>query len=213
MPRDATRTRELLVRAGERRFARDGVSGARLADIVGEAHQANDSAVGYHFGSREGLLRAIVDKHMAAMEDARAASMARLPNADLAEVVDLVVGPTAARLLSPSGRDFLRITEQLAGYSGVRAGRPALAISGTVLAAQLARLEEVLRDRLTRQAARERVGALVTFLTASLAERARSVEAGGRQRVAHQRFVDDLVAMLTAAMEARASVPAARAPR
>src|SRR3954451_12918884 len=95
MARDATLTRARLIRAGERRFARDGVTGARLADIVRDAHQANDSAVNYHFGSREGLLRPIVERPLAAMEQQR-----ELPpkHADLGAVVAAIVEPTAALL-------------------------------------------------------------------------------------------------------------------
>lgn len=95
MARDATLTRARLIRAGERRFARDGVAGARLSDIVRDAGQANDSAVNYHFGSRQGLLAAIAERHVAAMDAKR-----RIPPADatLREVVAAVVAPTAALL-------------------------------------------------------------------------------------------------------------------
>jgi AcrR family transcriptional regulator len=202
MPRDATRTREALLRAAERRFARDGVAGARMSDVVRDAGQRNDSAVGYHFGSREGMLRAIVARHLATMEAGRATSAGRLADADLRTIVGFVVEPTAALLASPSGRDFLRITEQLAAYAGVRTGRPALAIRGTVLADQLAALEARLEERMPRPMARERVAALVTFLTASLAERARSVETGRRPVLSHRRYVAELVTMLTGALDA-----------
>jgi AcrR family transcriptional regulator len=202
MPRDATRTREALLRAAERRFARDGVAGARMSDVVRDAGQRNDSAVGYHFGSREGLLRALVDRHLAVMEETRAAAAGQLASADLATLVALVVEPTAALLATPAGRDFLRITEQLAAYAGVRTGRPALALRGTVLADQLAALETCLTARMSRPRARERVAAMVTFLTASLAERARSVESGRRQALSHRRYVAELVTMLTGALDA-----------
>src|SRR3954464_15970246 len=102
MPRDATRTRSRLVRAGEQRFARDGVAGAKLSDVVRDAGQRNDSAVGYHFGSRQGLLAEIVAKHMVVMEAQR-----EVPSADagLVEVVRLIVAPTAALLATEDGRD------------------------------------------------------------------------------------------------------------
>ena len=69
MPRDATDTREALIRAGERRFAADGIAGARLADIVRDAGQGNDSAVGLQLlddvdlvrVSRERLVDGVVD--------------------------------------------------------------------------------------------------------------------------------------------------------
>jgi AcrR family transcriptional regulator len=197
--RDATVTRARLLRAGERRFARDGVTGARLADVVRDAGQANDSAVGYHFGSRQGLLRAIVDRHLAEMDRQRAVPPG---GADLRQVVDAIVAPTAALLSTEEGRDFLRIMEQVADWSGLGAGRPNPVIDGTVLAAQLDRLNALLVVEVGRVLARERAALLVTFLTAALAERARSCDAGRRQRLGHDRFVTHLVDTLTGALAA-----------
>ncbi len=199
MARDATLTRARLLRAGEQRFARDGVAGARISDIVRDAGQRNDSAVGYHFGSRQGLLAAIVDKHMALMELNR-----ELPpeDADLRGVVEAIVAPTAALLATEDGRDFLRITEQLAAFSGVGTGRPNQVLEGTVLGEQLARLGPLLRPELGPVLTGERVALMVTFLTAALAERARSREAGDRHRLGHDRFVGHLVDVLSGALSA-----------
>src|SRR3954462_10428030 len=121
MPRDSTITRALLLRAGERRFARDGVAGARMSDVVRDAGQANDSAVGYHFGSRQGLLEAIVSKHVAAMDAGRAVP---LRSAGIPRLVEAIVRHTADLLTTADGRDFLRIMEQLADWSGLGSGRP-----------------------------------------------------------------------------------------
>lgn len=194
MARDATQTRALLLRAGEQRFARDGVAGAKLSDIVRDAGQRNDSAVGYHFGSRQGLLAAIVAKHMEVMEAER---VVPAPGADVTAVVRSIVVPTAALLATEDGRDFLRIIEQLAGWSGIGTSQPNQVLSGTVIGSQLARLEALLVPRLGTTIARERGALLVTFLTAALAERARSREAGARQRLNHERFVDHLVNVLS----------------
>jgi AcrR family transcriptional regulator len=197
--RDATLTRARLIRAGAQRFARDGVAGARLADIVRDAGQANDSAVGYHFGSRDGLLRAIVGRHVVGMEQGR-----RLPpdDADLRTVVELIVVPTAALLLDEEGRDFLLIMEQVADWSGLGAGRPNPVLQGTVLAAQLERLARLLVADVGPVLARERAALLVTFLTGALAARARSRGAGRRQRLGHEKFVAHLVDVLTGALSA-----------
>ncbi|MCW2855852.1 MAG: TetR/AcrR family transcriptional regulator [Marmoricola sp.] len=199
MARDATQTRARLLRAGERRFARDGVAGAKLSDIVRDAGQRNDSAVGYHFGSRQGLLAAIVAKHMAVMEADR---QVPAPGADLTAVVRSIVVPTAALLGTEDGRDFLRITEQLAAWSGVGTGQPNRVLAGTVLGRQLACLDVLLEPRVGATLARERGALLVTFLTAALAERARSREAGTRQRLNHQRFVDHVVNVLSGGLSA-----------
>jgi AcrR family transcriptional regulator len=199
MARDATLTRARLLRAGEHRFAQDGVAGARLADIVRDAGQANDSAVGYHFGSRDGLLRAIVARHLAAMEQRR-----RVPpdDADLRTVVELVVVPTAGLLLTEDGRDFLLIMEQVSDWSGLGAGRPNPALTGTVLADQLERLAGLLVAEVGPVLARERAALLVTFLTGALAARARSRGAGRRQRLGHEKYVAHLVDVLTGALSA-----------
>jgi AcrR family transcriptional regulator len=199
MPRDATDTREALIRAGERRFAADGIAGARLADIVRDAGQGNDSAVGYHFGSRQGLLRAIVERHIAAMDEHR-----DVPphDADLTAVVAAIVEPTAALLRTDAGRDFLRIMEQVADWSGLGAGRRNPVLDGTRLAAQLDRLDALLVAEVGRALARERAALLVTFLTGALAERARSRAAGRRQRLGHEKFVSHLVDVLSGALSA-----------
>jgi AcrR family transcriptional regulator len=187
------------MRAGERRFARDGVRGARLADIVRDAGQGNDSAVGYHFGSRQGLLRAIVERHLSEMDRRREVPR---EGAGLRSVVAAVVEPTAELLRTEEGRDFLRIMEQVSDWSGLGAGRPNAVLAGTVLDAQLRRLGELLVGEVGPVLARERAALLVTFLTGALAERARSRAAGRRQRLNHDDFVTHLVDVLAAALGA-----------
>jgi AcrR family transcriptional regulator len=202
MPRDATLTRSRLLRAGEQRFARDGVTGARMSDVVRDAGQGNDSAVGYHFGSREGLLEAIVVKHVEAMDEQR-----EVPprGAGIRSLVEAIVRPTADLLATEDGRDFLRIIEQLADWSGLESGRPAAVLEGTVIGTQLRALLRRLGERIGTSLARERVALMVTFLTGALAARARSVESGARQRLAHARFVDHLGDVLAGALTARST--------
>jgi AcrR family transcriptional regulator len=199
MARDATLTRSRLIRAGERRFARDGVAGTRLADVVRDAGQANDSAVGYHFGSRQGLLRAIVERHLAEMERHRQVPAA---GAGLHAIVAAIVEPTAALLTTEEGRDFLRIMEQVADWSGLGSGQPNPVLRGTVLAAQLSRLHDLLVAETGPVIARERAALMVTFLTGALAERARSRAAGRRQRLGHEKYVAHLVDVLSGALSA-----------
>lgn len=195
MPRDATPTRERLLRAGEQRFARDGVAGARLRDIVRDAGQANDSAIGYHFGSRDGLVGAIAEKHVTAMEARREA-----PSEDLHILVRQLIEPTAELLATPEGRDFLRIIEQLAGWAGLEQGEMTDVLTGSILAEQLLALEDVVAAHHPKALARHRVAEFVLFLTASLAQRARAIEGGRRQSLSQRRYVDDLIAMTTAAL-------------
>ena len=154
---------------------------------------------GEEYFERAHLLVAIVAKHMATMEERREVPA---DDASLEEVVAAIVVPTAHLLGTDEGRDFLRIMEQLAGWSGVSTGRPNDVLVGTVIGAQLARLHALLAPRLGAALARERAALMVTFLTAALAERARSRENGDRQRLGHERFVEHLVNVLTGALAA-----------
>ena len=60
-----------LILAGEQLFAESGILGASMREIASRAGQGNHAAVQYHFGSREGLVRAIFDYRMEQMEEAR----------------------------------------------------------------------------------------------------------------------------------------------
>jgi len=66
-----------LILAGEQSFAKNGINGASMREIASRAGQGNHAAVQYHFGSREGLVRAIFDYRMEQMEEARGAMLVR----------------------------------------------------------------------------------------------------------------------------------------
>lgn len=205
MPRDANLSRERLLRAAEVLFARDGVQGTRLADIARDAGERDEAVIGRHFGSRDGMLNAIIEQHMDIMEAARARQANELASADVRRLVSLIVEPTASLLHTARGRDFLRVVEQIASFTGAPTGRSRLAVKGSLLAAELSRLEDRLATDLGADLARERVGALVMFMAASLADRARAAEGLRRQRISHGRYVRDLCAMLSGAMQAPAA--------
>ena len=66
-----------LILAGEILFAKSGINGASMREIAVRAGQRNHFAVQYHFGSREGLVRAIFDYRMEQMEEIRGAMLAK----------------------------------------------------------------------------------------------------------------------------------------
>ena len=55
-------TRQRVLDAAEKVFARDGISRATVRQITTEAG-VNVAAVNYHFGSREGLIEAVFERH------------------------------------------------------------------------------------------------------------------------------------------------------
>src|SRR5882757_11314622 len=162
------------------------------------AGQANDSAVHYHFGSRRGLLGAIMDRHIRRMEEQRKPALAALTaDADLGAVLAAVVEPMTAELTDQSGRDFLRIVVQLAGQAGVRTGEVPHPLAGTALAGQLALLHARCRDHLAEPVARERIAIAIVMLTAALADRALRIDAHLPLLLDHESFAASLTTMLT----------------
>lgn len=206
VPRDARDTRLALVRAGEHLFARQGVDGARTADIRRAAGQQNESALHYHFGSRQGLLLAIVRKHLEATEPARrealAAATAGAAPPATAALVGALVTPDAERLHSEDGRDYLRIIAQIAGFAGIQHGPVRLPVTGSALERVLELLVASVSLRVAEAVARERVAAVIGFLTFALADRARRLDLGDAALPAHDEFTADLTAMLAGALGA-----------
>ncbi|WP_433477511.1 helix-turn-helix domain-containing protein [Spirillospora sp. CA-142024] len=204
MPKDARATRDALIRAGARLFAAHGIDAARTRDIVALAGQANDSAITYHFGSRAGLLEAILRAGITRMEPARAATLPTLHNGDLHTITAAIVQPTADELRTEHGRDFLRITAQLAGHARIRDHRLPALLHDTALAEQLRHLQTACRATLPEPIALERISLLIAFLTAALADRTQRIDPATNDHTLldHDTFTADLTAMLTAALQA-----------
>lgn len=72
-----------LVLTAERLFALHGINGVSLRQISVEAGNGNNSAVSYHFGSRDGLIQAIFEHRLIEMSDRRAELFSRArPSSD-----------------------------------------------------------------------------------------------------------------------------------
>jgi AcrR family transcriptional regulator len=95
--RDAGRVKERMILIGEVVFADNGIAGASMREIASKAGQRNHYAVQYHFGSREGLVKAIFDYRMQQMESARSAMLQRAADdgllTDARTLLDIVMLP------------------------------------------------------------------------------------------------------------------------
>ncbi|MGW1361982.1 TetR/AcrR family transcriptional regulator [Streptomyces chartreusis] len=92
-------TRELLLTAAERLFAEHGVYAVSNRQVSEAAGQGNNTAVGYHFGTKTDLVRAIVRRHSTRIEEIRARLVTDLTDPD--EVrgwVDCLVRPSLEHL-------------------------------------------------------------------------------------------------------------------
>ena len=197
------------MRAGERLFARDGIHGARLRELNELAGQRNSSALHYHFGSRMGLVEAILTRHEDAVDrrlrerlDELAASGEPVP---IRSLVEAVVRPLADELETRSGRDFLRIVPQVlpALSRNLRSGR---AEPMTVETHRLLDLLEAGMERLPVPVRRERLVAYALVLTGILADRALQLESRRPMVLDREQFVAHLVDVIAGALEAPSTV-------
>ena len=66
-----SKTQIQIILAAEKLFAKTGIDSVSLREIAAKAHQRNNFAVQYHFGSRENLVRAVFGHRMQQIEDQR----------------------------------------------------------------------------------------------------------------------------------------------
>ncbi|WP_416958038.1 TetR/AcrR family transcriptional regulator [Streptomyces sp. Agncl-13] len=112
-------TRELLMTTAERLFAVRGVEGVTLREIQMEAGQSNSSVITYHFGSKAGLVRALIAfryrtidaRRAVLLDEARADGVAEDPLA----AVWLVVRPLIESI--EAGEMFVPFLARLAPAS------------------------------------------------------------------------------------------------
>jgi len=69
--RQAAGTREAIMATAERLFAEHGVTSVSSRQISEAAGQGNNAAVGYHFGTKAELIRAIVRRHDEVIQQSR----------------------------------------------------------------------------------------------------------------------------------------------
>lgn len=99
-------TREVILDAAERLFAEHGVAAVSNRQVSEAAGQANNFAVGYHFGTKNDLVLAIVRRHVPFIERRREEMLAEIKgSSDLRDWLACLVRPTVdhiASLGSPS---------------------------------------------------------------------------------------------------------------
>lgn len=95
----ASITREAILVAAERLYAEHGVFAVSNRQVSEAAGQGNNAAVGYHFGAKTDLVRAIEQKHRAPVELLRERMVARLGgDAGLRDWVACLVQPLTDHL-------------------------------------------------------------------------------------------------------------------
>lgn len=212
MPPDASKTKAKLLDSAARAFARDGVFNASLIEITRQAGQRNRTALSYHFGSRDGILCAVIDRHapFLARREGELLEIAKRSHADKLEpVVEAIVRP-AAELADSGwrGRCCLLIIAELTGEDSEHYSRELQEVlartGGNEVFALLTERTGFLTDSLRT----ERFSLMVMFVLRAIADRARLMDRRGRHgraQLSYEPFVRNLVTMMAAAMTAQAT--------
>ena len=202
-------TKERLLQAGERLFAKEGIHRVRLRELNELAGQRNSSALHYHFGSRDGLVTAILTRHQELVDGRLGERLDELEAAGkpapIRALVEAIVRPLSGELETRSGRDFLRIVPQVlpALSRNLRSGRPAPTTTETQ---RLLDLLERGMGALPPPVRRERLVAYALVLTGILADRALQIESGRPMVLDSEQFVAHLVDTIAAALTAPSTV-------
>ena len=92
-------TRDVILATAERLFAEHGVFGVSNRQISEAAGQGNNAAVGYHFGTKTDLVRAIARRHTDQIEQVRVRMLAELgPEPDVRDWLSVLIRPHAEHL-------------------------------------------------------------------------------------------------------------------
>jgi AcrR family transcriptional regulator len=111
-------TKSALVRAAERLFAEKGLGGVSVKEITRAAGARNESALHYHFGGLDALIKEVFASRYRDIEQARFARLAEL-SADkkgvgIEAVLEASIAPFMGACLQEDGRLYARFCVQLA---------------------------------------------------------------------------------------------------
>jgi AcrR family transcriptional regulator len=199
-------TRERLLDAATLLFAERGVDNVSIAEIVRTAGQRNVSAVHYHFGNRDEILRVVLARHVPAiaarrrqlLDEARSRSQS-----DVRSAAEAIVRPlTEFAQRGWRERAYLQIGSELSGVIDRTTSDIRELMTATVGQAAW----KLLRQRCPDVPAdlwRQRREICIVFIGRAAADRARLLDRGGQRSVlSDDRFVDNLVDMVIGAMTA-----------
>ena len=193
---DATRTR--LLATAERLFAERGIAGVSLREIGAAAGQRNNSATQYHFESKHGLVLALCEHRMRAVNERRIATLGAVVADDLRGLVEAFVLPLAEAVRP--GSYYLRFLAQLlAGPS--QAPRAAFELDVLQVMRQIVERVERCLSMVPPALRRARFQSAALLVVHTLADQERQLQAHGRTAPLALRtadLVDAAIGLLTA---------------
>jgi AcrR family transcriptional regulator len=215
------RTREKILDAAERLMADRGVDSVSLREIRIAAGQRNTSALQFHFGDRDGVLRALADRHFPRLEaiehELYVAMLEQGRESDVRSLAEVLVRPTAEYLREgPSARSWIKIAAQLMASPERSVAELYDNLPAETLTAGIA-LHDQLCTTMPASVALERIIAVSQASLHLCADRARLEDArgAGRRHLELDDFIENLVDMANGALTApvRSAASTAQASR
>lgn len=204
-------TQAKLIDTAERLFAEFGFDGVTFKQITADAGQRNASALQYHFGTKQALVRAIVLKRTAPIDARRRALLDELDSngrsGDLRAVVDAMVRPLAEQLDggSPCGSSYyMRFLSQVLcnPRSALMQIVPNEYNEGVLRAGAMA---AALMVQLPPEIIRQRLTALRGFIVVALADYESGLLGDGDDRPPPALYLSNLVDTIVGMLEQPAS--------
>ncbi|MFP6654088.1 MAG: TetR/AcrR family transcriptional regulator [Myxococcota bacterium] len=207
MPNQIDRqTADKLLVAAEEAFAKSGIDRVSVRQINHLAGQRNTSAVRYHFGSKEGLLEALIEQRMGEVEEERASALEVLDATSspmsVEDLIRVLVEPLASRVCrEPSWGCWVRVLSQLLSIRG-DAYQSIWQHEHDQTSREIFRRLRKKLSHLPKLVWQQRAADLRIWSTSSLCERARLLESGARPPLGRQAYIVNLVTTLSHALSA-----------
>jgi AcrR family transcriptional regulator len=191
-------TRVMLMEVAERLFATRGIEAVTLREIQEAAGQSNTSVIRYHFGSRDGLIRALIAHRQHSLGADRQEMLARMRDegkeADPRAVVWLLARPLATSIRA--GEMFVPFLARLSEDPRARSDYWPDHVDDEWTQEELEELVDAALQDLPERVRRGRTFQLYISLINVLADAARSGR--GVSEAQLHNYVDGWVGMLTA---------------
>lgn len=213
MSRRGDETKARLLDAAERLYGERGIAGVSLREIRLEAKAGNTAAIQFHFGDRDGLLDALIDRHMQHIAALQAATYESIVDDGRAyhrrSLVEVLVRPAVEYLArGQSERAWVKIMAELADRPDLHLKEMQSLTPETGLRAAATLFGEMQRQMAARYA-RERLIALAQWSLHAAANYARIYDdtSDTRPHLNPEAFIENLVDMTTAALFAPVTSP------
>lgn len=174
-------TKIKLIRAAERLIAENGLGAVSVRDITRAAGARNESALHYHFGSKEALIRAVFADRIKDIDSQRLALMAEMDaageTANVVRLMEATIAPMLETCMEEGGRLYATFLMQITADPRFDVDRLMVDLAPDGVQAVSRRVGELMTD-IDRETMLVRRRRLPAVIIAIMADFAREAEAG-----------------------------------